>query len=250
MLITINIAMCNCGTRDGSQYNGVFNGIKVVISMPMLFDETGVKNELDSFYIFKTDKYVIYKTPYLYTNNNIQVDKAGNVIRQTAEPSIKFSYFVYDTSAKRGVKFDSLTARTGHVLSIDSFETNFGIKTFALPDDFLVNNRLIVTHRSDEIQSVYATIDTSDIFNNDSMYLYFSTRFNNAPVSFSNAADKFFNTRLYKICYVYNNKFDKKRSITLPHRILWISMRPLDDAGPTNVELKSILHSFESENVD
>lgn len=228
-LILLGVMFSQCGSSFKPDREDEINGIKILFTVPMPIDSNHIQQVSDSIFVFFYKNYTAYKIPYMHTYNIIEVDKSGKMVGQRSTPEIRYKYFCYKDSNSFGMRYDSSSARTGTKISVDSFLATYGVGTFALPknyqDMYLLTNSTI---NADRLVQKYIARNIVDPQSYDSIYLYFSDKFNKIPFSIAKGKDRFDQKKLTKIRYLFNSKYDIEHSIIMLKREIGLEMQKIN----------------------
>lgn len=236
-----------CGAISGSEKAEEPKALRIIIKFPIPTEKNGIQQDIDSFFVFFYKDYIAYKMPYLYTTNYIEIDKSGNQTGEKTVPEIRYRYFGYTKTSHLGIRYDSVNASTGTIIPVDSFASTYGVATIAPPENFRDNYILTGTikNASDLIQQYEKKPGLSPSQYCDSVYLYFSGRFDNLPFSLSTRMDTVDRKKLTKIQYLFNPQYDKARSVTVPKREVSVEMRQFE-AGSMHPDMKEVFKKLEA----
>jgi hypothetical protein len=236
-----------CGAISGSEKAGEPKALRIIIKFPIPAEKNGTRQDIDSFFVFFYKDYIAYKMPYLHTTNYIEIDKSGNQIGEKTVTEIRYRYFGYAKTSNLGIRYDSVNASTGATIPVDSFASAYGVATIAPPENFRDNYVLAGTIRSDHgfIQQFARKPGLSPLQYCDSIYLHFSSGFDDLPFSLSGRLDTVDRKKLIKVQYLFNPQYDKVRAVTVPKREVSVEMQQFD-AGSMHEDIKEIFKKLEA----
>lgn len=243
-LLLFGTVFVQCSSTINPRPENDIRCIKVIFDLPMPLDETNVRQQKDSIFVFFYKDYVVYKMPYIYRLTIVNTDKAGNILGEKVIPKLKAKYFVYKTTENTGIRYDSVKAVSGKKMPVDSFLTNFGTTTFALPIDY--QNRFSLVDRTIDagrIVQSYRIKGVPDPSEYDSIYLYFSDNLKDIPFTLAKGTDLVDSKKLSKIRYLFSQKFDKEKMMTFPKREIGIEMEKTSMRGKHD-EILEIFKKF------
>lgn len=240
LLILTGIMFSQCGSSFKTIQEDKIDGIKILFVVPMPLDLNNIQQVSDSIFVFFYKNYTAYKIPYLHTYNIIQEDKSGHILSQRAVPEIRYKYFCYTNGNSIGIRYDSASAITGTVVSVDSFINKYGVGTFALPENYLGSYQLVSSKTgTDQLVQFYAAKNIIDPQSYDSVYLYFSKKFNMIPFSLAVGTDICDHKKLNRIRYLFNSRYDIDRSMMIPKREIALEMQKTNASQEHN-EIRNI----------
>lgn len=203
-----------------SMSNEQFQSFLFSANFPLLIQqEDGVKLFFlkDSMRISYCGNYSLYEFPYhdlSFFDGNLTDEK------------IKLNPFLFKDGHKSGYFFASDTSSDISILSVDSMLSNriSWTKIKSNYDSNLIELSQIKTGNGIVKKFIPNIYNDETIF--DTLFLYFKSPFNYIRFSFSTKLDSTTGMKLYKIRYLYNEKFLTKLKMQVPKRELLIEMIP------------------------
>ena len=109
LLLYFNFFSCSFH-KSGNQ--SIMRRISITYNIPVLKPDGVLLNIRDSFEIFYLKDFIMYKLPYMHTQENSKEILSSNV---------KYKYFGYKKSNFYGFLYDSVNAKVGTKQQIDLF---------------------------------------------------------------------------------------------------------------------------------
>jgi hypothetical protein len=188
-------------------------------------DEIKIYNLIDTISIFYFDKYIIYELP---ATRQFETDTK---IKNT-EP-----YFIYSKNNKYGFLFNNIKdSGSGKQYLIDSFLVKRAFKNsgIGIPEDSVF--KIIENAKQSDSFFIkkYAAIKNNEL-TPDSIYYYFSSRFNDISYSLSPKLDSIEKMKLYKLRLLFNETYSESQKIKLPKREIFFEIRKKEVDNPNEI---------------
>ncbi len=198
----------NCKTLLPNRENEIIKSIKFRSSLPVLVSESQLYNFSDSFSIYYYEDKILYACPLTYTEAKTFTDNNDSLIREEIiKTEIRWQYFVYTKGNLSGLRYDSLTVKSGITFPVDSFlaKTIFFKEKmfFDKSDDSLVQK---VTEQDNTVIEKYISKTKPDETYCDTTFLYFNNGFEGIDFHLSKYLDSVKNLKLFKVRLFYNPK--------------------------------------------
>ena len=233
-----------------NKYPHVFKSIKLSSNMPVVLSDGNLENEIDSAILIYYDNFIMFKSPHANETFINVADHTGQLTsHKLIQIEIKYDYFIYKKGDSIGFKYDSLNAKTGHKLLVDSFLYKKGYLESKLYNNMYNNttDSLVGSFRADNdvLIEKFVTKNKYDETYNDTTYLYYSAKLNNVEFAISKQLDSVKRMKLYKSRFIFNATISDKYLFPLPSRELWFK---LEEIPTTNEqEITSIIQKFKSD---
>jgi hypothetical protein len=216
-IIVLFVPLCYCQAcrhRD-------MKSIELLVNYPVVLSNGSFFNLRDTIVIFYYENYILYQ---LFASRSLY----DNQKQVGTEP-----YFLYRQQDSMGFLFSSLKDRLGKQMPVDSFLSKRGfLKTaFDYPQDSLwflnsmvsVNNYLLeryVPRKDYGVNSV------------DSIYYYFNNE-KFTEYSLSKKMDSIKKMKLFKVRFIFNEKYSSADKVILPKRELLFEIKQVKPVKPT-----------------
>jgi hypothetical protein len=197
---------CSGLTQSG---DNPIKGIKVAYNIPILKLDGELLNVTDSFFVFYFKNFILYRTTYKRTWENLT---------RIESIEVKFHHFVHERNSDFGFYYDSLKQILPKKIPVDSFLKLKAFKGFNFYDN--VNDSLIqkVNLPNGGIVETYLPRVRYDQSYGDTTYLYYTPKLKDVEYSFSKELDTSRNLKVYKVRIVYNSQFYTGYSFKFPRR--------------------------------
>lgn len=244
-LFSTVLAQCGATTTAGTKDQ--IQGLKILFNLPLPTETNELLQVPDSIFVFFYKDYVAYKLPHDYTTTYIDLDKKGDEVQRKVDVKAGYDYFGYRNNDSVGIRYDSLKVTTGKHLPVDSFIINYGVATFSLPNDYQERYTLSKTSGiADTTVQHYAIKEAKPETSCDSIYLYFSNGNDDIPFSLSKGSDLLDQKKLNKIRYLFNSRYDSRKSAMSPKREISVQMQKISIKGK-HEELYEIFKRLETD---
>ncbi|MCW3074914.1 MAG: hypothetical protein JWP69_1983 [Flaviaesturariibacter sp.] len=229
------ISGCSSTTKTGSatQFQSVFN-------FPLrAYKENGnvkILNLRDTSFIFHYGAYTLYKLPatvQLETSENIQGTEPFLLRKKGDEWGYYFTS-IKDSSNGERVKVDSLLKRK-----------RMKGEDFALPSDTawrLVSK--VFDSKAQEFVEKYASIRQPNEVTFDSIFYYYSKSVFDTDFSFSKRIDSVTQMKLFRIRFLYNERFSVQEQFVIPKREFLFDLKNVQ--VHSSKEIKRLFEHFKS----
>jgi hypothetical protein len=215
--------------------------INIVASTPMVRSENGqLINLADTIKIIYHENSILFLIPYFDQLINIVTNKSGDVLgEKLIKQELRYKLFIYRKGSVHGFMYDSLTAKNGEKLSVDSLlsERSFqNMKFFSVyksSNDSLIET--LTDSKKEFLTEKYLTKVKYDESYNDTTYLYYAKKLNGIDFSFSKELDSIKNMKLFKIRYIYNSLQSDKYSFVIPKREFLFEIMEVPVANPKEI---------------
>jgi len=179
----------------------------------------------DSFKVLYYQDMVLYQVPQIYEVTQAVV-RNDTIEEKIISSEIRYKYFVYNATSPFGYKYDSLSAQTHDLFSIDSFLSSKAYAKFNFYDkanDTLVET--IIDQKTKIVTEKYLPRIKYDETYADSSYRFFTDHQLNVDFSFSKYLDSIKNKKLFKVVFVYNSIPKGKYPFDVPRRSFVFEMK-------------------------
>ncbi len=179
------------------------------------------------------DNYIIYQIPHYYTLSKVTWDTSGNVASEhELKNEIKFQYLICKDQDTYGYRFDSLSAKKPHVVSVDSFQKQNlfkGFPFFKNQEDTLLYEKN--NSHDNTLTKTYKPKRRIDDSYPDTMKYSFTHELNGIDFSFSKELDSMMKMKLFKVEFITNPIVMNQK--TVPRRVFLFEMKknPVDTAA-------------------
>jgi len=178
---------------------------------------------IDSIYVVNRKDHFIYLIPHLTEHSKITVSKDNEIINDSLlAKTINFEAFVFMNNDSLGLKFDSLTAKTGALFNVDTFLVNRSFKGMKPYNE--ENDSLIEKVYSDNNTRLVEKYIPKILFENafDSTYFFFTKEKIETTITFSELLELKKGMKVSKIIGVYNEIPIGKYPFMVPERkMIW-----------------------------
>lgn len=221
IFLYINIGCVTKHIADGSE-----QAVRLKIHWQLVGEQNGkaeVMEVIDSVFVINRAGYFVYLIPHVTEHSKITVNKDNEVISNSLlSETTSFIIYIFQDKDSLGLKFDSLSAKTGTKFNVDSFlinKTFKGMKSYNEENDSLVSKTYF-----DSNTRVLETYVPKTLYENsfDSAYFFFTKEKIETNISFSKLLEEKRKMKLYKLIGVYNAIPVGKYPFAIPKReMIW-----------------------------
>lgn len=205
--------------------------IQYSVNFPMKINDSIIWSPFDAF-ITVHDKYKIYEFPY---------HKTYEIDSRLIYDSLKYEYFLFDSSKSHGYIFKEINDPIGQELKKDSVLISRGVvsaEASTINEIFKITNNAEVKNKNEVIHKYYIN-DTLV----DSVYYYYNSELNNITHhSLSKILDATYLSKLYKIEVFYKKSLFPidSRSTKFFGLLMEIKKVPLPNLGEMELLINKI----------
>lgn len=179
--------------------------VRIDLHWEFYFNEGKIDSSDRPIYIIFNKDYWILMDPYTDMDN--QMNSGG----KSQSSSIGYNYFICKKGNKFGLRYKSLTSKTGEKYPVDSLMQNWlstPSTVYSLQDAKNGKENVIKDKKNNQIVEIITNSKLAGSpqveFAQDSSYFYYNQKF--IGLSFFNKSEKFKNMYLYKCKVIFNEK--------------------------------------------
>jgi hypothetical protein len=207
---TILFCQIGCGANSQKNDTDAVKSIKIDYVIPQLSADSQLVNESRSISIYYYKTFVIYKIESFFSNQlNTGKMEDDTMVFRINNWEKRFKYFIFDSKQSYGYKYDSLGAKSGRKILVDSFLSSQMVNQLdPLYLNAHKNDSIVATikNANGDVLLKYITKSKPDFNYPDSTFLYFTNNptFKSVDFSLSRSADSIMKMKLYNIRVIYN----------------------------------------------
>jgi hypothetical protein len=224
--MTMVLFLSYCNSVNKNSYKSI-KTITIITNLDFVMVDKGELIHVeDSFRVFYYQDLILYQVPQIYEVTHPLV-RNDTIEEKIISSEIRYKYFVYKVTSPFGYKYDSLSARSRQLFSVDSFLSSKAYAKFKFYDE--ANDTLVQTiidQKTKIVTEKYLPRIKYDETYPDSSYRYFSDyQLKNVEFSFSKYLDSIKNKKLFKVIFIYNPIPKGKYPFDVPRRSLIFEMK-------------------------
>ncbi len=226
--------LLNCNNSNIHTTEKKIVRIAVSLTSPIKIENNVPISDTNTFYINYLEGYRIYEFP-----RHIVFEDSSKIIYD----SIKYNFFVYDTSKKYGYLIKEIDSSLVTKVNADSILKSSGFEG-GKGNLFKVNQKdfkRVTKYKDNVIEEVYISNDLSGSV--DSTLIYFDKGLNDIPFSWSSILDKKYNSKLYKI-EIYLNHKQPEKSVKLSEKFFVNTIAFKRDTQVNNQKVRNLFERY------
>ncbi|WP_281297556.1 hypothetical protein [Flavobacterium limnophilum] len=194
---------------------------------------------IDSTSIIYKDNFTLYE---MMPNHTSKIRKDSILDEQ-----VKYKYFIIKKGERYGFLYDSLNVGNNRKLLADSLLQ----KTGFLDGDLFKNRNKYNLNKIIKSKGEYAKIEiyipkVKEKFSPDTTLIYYSKELKNIEFSLSQSLDSDSETKVCKIQFVFNSKFDKDHKMIFPQSSHWFLIK--EDISSNLSKYDDFINAFRNQN--